>query len=56
MMRRVFRLERVGIPSLPQAILGRQKATKLMAPHPGRRSRGSPSMAVPWANTALWMA
>ncbi|WP_429023107.1 hypothetical protein [Aeromonas allosaccharophila] len=32
MMRRVFRLERVGIPSLPQAIPGRQKATKLMAP------------------------
>ncbi len=32
MMRRVFRLERVGIPSLPQAIPGRQKATKQMAP------------------------
>ncbi len=32
MMRRVFRLERVGIPSLPQAIPGRQKTTKQMAP------------------------
>lgn len=31
MMRRIFRLERVGIPSLPQAIPGRQKATKQMA-------------------------
>lgn len=56
MMRRVFRLEQVGIPSLPQAIPGRQKATKLMPPHPSRRSRYSLPMAVPWANTTLWMA
>lgn len=31
MMRRVYRLERVGIPPLPQAIPGRQKAPKQIA-------------------------
>lgn len=31
MMRRVYRLERVGIPPLPQAIPGRQKSPKQMA-------------------------
>lgn len=31
MMRRVYRLERVGLPLLPQAIPGRQKAPKQMA-------------------------
>lgn len=31
MMRRAYQLEQVGIPPLPQAIPGRQKAPKLMA-------------------------
>ncbi len=34
MMRRVYRLERVGIPPLPQAIPGRQKAPKQKAKLP----------------------
>ncbi len=34
MMRRVFRLERVGLPSLPQAIPGHQKVPKPMAKRP----------------------
>lgn len=34
MMRQVYRLERVGIPPLPQAIPGRQKAPTQMAKRP----------------------
>lgn len=40
MMRRVYQLEQVGIPPLPQAIPGRQKALKQMA-------KGPPSQPMP---------
>lgn len=42
MMRRVYRMERVGIPPLPQAI-------------PSRYSLCFPTMAAPWASATLWM-
>ncbi|TND53069.1 hypothetical protein CF129_20265 [Aeromonas dhakensis] len=51
MMRRVFRLERVGLPSLPQAIPDRKKATKLMDPPLQPTLPLLSPKAAPWAST-----